>query len=285
MVNLACVPIFLRVLGVSGYGLIGIWGLLETFANLLDLGLSPTMIREMARSFVANRGSDRIRDLVRTLEVGYWSIGILIGATIAFAAPLIAPHWLRGGTISPQVCLRDHAGRTADCLPMANEFLWGGLSGIERQVLLSWVSFFFLCARNLGAIAVIIWISPAITDFFSVASSDQSHANRGLRCCSSGIACPAGPRPVFRLILVRQIRRFAAGLTAVTLVSMILTELDKLVISKQLSLETFGYYSLGWSIAASLSLVSAPVFSALFPGFCPLRAAAGATEELAASLS
>ena len=63
---------------------------------------------------------------------------------------------------------------------------------------------------------------------------------------------------------------------------MVLTELDKLVISKQLSLEAFGYYSLAWSIAASLYLVSSPVFSAFFP-LLTRYAAAGATQELAAS--
>jgi O-antigen/teichoic acid export membrane protein len=282
LVNLACVPIFLRVLGVSGYGLIGIWGLLETAANLLDLGLSPTMMREMARSSGDPVGAVRTRDLVRTLEAAYWTIGLLIGASIALASPLIATHWLRGGTISPQV-LRSAIMLIALLIacrwPLS--FYWGGLSGLERQVLLSWVSFFFVCARNLGAIAVITLISPAITTFFLwqvVINLTQTAAFALLlwNCL------PAGPKPVFRFILVRQIRRFAAGVTAVTLVSMLLTELDKVVISKQLSLETFGYYSLGWSIAASLSLVSAPVFSALFP-LLTRRAAAGATEELTAA--
>jgi O-antigen/teichoic acid export membrane protein len=63
---------------------------------------------------------------------------------------------------------------------------------------------------------------------------------------------------------------------------MLLTELDKVVISTKLSLEAFGYYNLAWSIAASLSLVSAPVFSALFP-LLTRRAATGATQELAAT--
>src|SRR5271167_4429119 len=40
LVSLTCVPIFFRVLGVSGFGLVGVWTMLETIANLLDLGLS-----------------------------------------------------------------------------------------------------------------------------------------------------------------------------------------------------------------------------------------------------
>jgi O-antigen/teichoic acid export membrane protein len=282
VVNLACVPVFLRVLGVSGYGLIGIWGLLETFANLLDLGLSPTMTREMAATSREPESVAQLRDLVRTLELGYWAIGLLIGAGIALAAPLMAAHWLHSNNIPPHV-LRSAIvliGLLIVCRwPLS--FYGGGLSGLERQVLLSWVSFFFLCARNLGAIAIMVWVSPAISSFFLwqvVINLVQTAVFAALLWS----CLPAGPKPVFRLALVRRIRRFAVGLTAVTLVSMLLTELDKLVISKQLPLEAFGYYSLGWSIAASLYLVSAPVFSALFP-VLTRYARAGATHELAAA--
>jgi O-antigen/teichoic acid export membrane protein len=59
---------------------------------------------------------------------------------------------------------------------------------------------------------------------------------------------------------------------------MLLTELDKLVISKQLSLEDFGYYSLGWQIAGSLYLASSPVFAALFPMFARKVIASGERE-------
>src|ERR1700743_3477278 len=91
-VNLACIPGFLRVLGVGEYGLIGVWGLIETFANLLDLGLSPTMVREMASAAGDADGASQLRDLVRTLELGYWAIGLLIGAGVALSAPLLVSH-------------------------------------------------------------------------------------------------------------------------------------------------------------------------------------------------
>ena len=33
VISLACVPIYIRVLGVAGYGIIGIWATLETLEN------------------------------------------------------------------------------------------------------------------------------------------------------------------------------------------------------------------------------------------------------------
>src|SRR5271155_817152 len=61
LASLSCIPVFLRVLGTGGYGLIGVWTMLEVIANLLDLGLSPTMIREMAASSGRPGGSHLVR--------------------------------------------------------------------------------------------------------------------------------------------------------------------------------------------------------------------------------
>ncbi|HTT77547.1 MAG TPA: oligosaccharide flippase family protein [Candidatus Binataceae bacterium] len=267
LVNLACVPIFLRVLGVSGYGLIGIWALLETFANLLDFGLSPTMTRELAASSHDHEHAGQLRDLVRTLELCYWTIGAVIAAAITLAAPLIARNWLHSSALAT-TSLHSIIILIAMLIfcrwPMS--FYGGGLNGLERQVLLSWVSLLFSCVRNFGAVAVILWLSGSISAFFiwqlAINCVQTVTLSVLLWHC-----LPTGSKPVPRLILIHRIRRFATGLTAVTLISMVLTELDKVVISKKLSLEAFGYYSLAWQIAASLYLISTPVFTAVFPTF------------------
>jgi O-antigen/teichoic acid export membrane protein len=83
---------------------------------------------------------------------------------------------------------------------------------------------------------------------------------------------PEGRAPRFRPETLRKIRQFAAGITAVAIVSMLLTDLDKLVVSKMLPLEDFGYYSLAWRMASMLYMVSGPVFAALFPALSRLVA-------------
>ena len=142
LVSLACVPIYLRVLGVSGYGLIGVWGMLETLANLLDLGLSPTMTRQMAAASGSADATREARDLVRTLEIIYWLVGFILGGAIIAAAPLLATHWLNSNQFSAHD-LRNILvliGFLILCRwPLS--FYSSGITGLERQVLLSWVSF------------------------------------------------------------------------------------------------------------------------------------------------
>ena len=67
LVQLVCIPLYVKFMGVEAYGLVGFYLMLQAMLQILDLGLSPTMNREMARySFEPEKANDA-RDLVRTL--------------------------------------------------------------------------------------------------------------------------------------------------------------------------------------------------------------------------
>src|SRR5205814_1267665 len=76
------------------------------------------------------------RNLVRTLEAGYWLIGLGIGVLIATAAPVVAAHWIRAGSISPRTVT--HAVMIMGVLSFLQwpiSFYQGALMGLRRQVL------------------------------------------------------------------------------------------------------------------------------------------------------
>jgi O-antigen/teichoic acid export membrane protein len=231
------------------------------------------MAREMSAAPTSAEAAAEVRDLVRTLEVFYWAIGFLLGGAIILASPLLATHWLSTNHFSAHDLRNTIAliGLLILCRwPLS--FYGGGITGLERQVLLSWVSFGFVCARSFGAVFVLLLISPTVIAFFwwQVAINLLNTAALiGLlwKCL------PEGTAPRFRVQTLRKIRRFAAGITGVAVVSMLLTDLDKLVVSKMLPLEEFGYYSLAWRMASMLYMVSGPVFAALFPVFSRFVAA------------
>src|ERR1700674_2796509 len=95
LMQIVCIPLYLRFLGIEAYGLIGFYLMLQAILQVLDFGLSPTMNREMARYSVQPEKAAEARDLVRTLETGYWLIGIAIGAGMVAAAPVIATDWIK----------------------------------------------------------------------------------------------------------------------------------------------------------------------------------------------
>jgi O-antigen/teichoic acid export membrane protein len=54
-------------------------------------------------------------------------------------------------------------------------------------------------------------------------------------------------------------------MTGIAVISLVLTQADKLLVSKLFSLRTFGYYALAWSVASGPLIVSGCVFNVIFP--------------------
>jgi len=267
LISLVCVPVYIRVLGIAGYGLIGVWMTLESVSNLIDLGLSPTMTREMAACSARPGGAQDARDLVRTLETGYWLIGFFIGGIIISCASPIAAHWLHTNQLPPATL------RTAIVLigililcrwPVT--FYCGGLNGLERQVLLSAVGTTYAFLRSLGSVFILLFVSPTIFAFF-VFQIAINVVQTAVLTVLLWRCLPPGRTPRFRPELFRRIWRFAGGNTANTLLWLLISELDKFVVSAMLPLEAFGCYMLGARVAACTSAACSPVFTAFFPAF------------------
>ncbi len=64
--SLAFVPVYIKLMGVEVYGLIGIFLSLSAMLALLDMGLSATLNRELSRLSVAENSAQESRNLVRT---------------------------------------------------------------------------------------------------------------------------------------------------------------------------------------------------------------------------
>jgi O-antigen/teichoic acid export membrane protein len=280
IVSLLCVPIYLRILGIGGYGLLGIWMTIETLASLLDFGLSPTMTRELATYAAQPAHGNEARDFVRTLETGYWCLALIIGLAIMSAAPLISRHWIHSSELSPaaiSTALKLIGVLIACRWPLS--FYAGGINGLERQVLLAWITTGAALVRSLGGVAVLLWIASSVTAFFAW----QIAVNLALSLALMTVlwrCLPGSGAGRFSFTHLRRVGRFAGGTAGIAIVSMALSDLDKLVVSKKLPLEIFGYYSLGWRVAGTLYMVSSAIYQAIFPALA--RLAEGRDTRLAA---
>ncbi len=273
LMGLAFVPLYIKFMGIEAYGLIGFYVTLQGIANLLDFGLSPTMNREMARYSARPESADEARDLVRTLEAGYWAIGVLLGAAVALAAPWIATHWVKAQELPvPVVQQAVMIMGLVTALQWPLSFYQGGLLGLQKQALLQAINVGVGTLRGVGAVLILWRISPTVTAFFTwqiVVSALQVSLITFFLWRSLP---PDSRAPRFDARLLRNIWRFAAGMSATSLVTLLLTQLDKVILSNLLNLEMFGYYTLAGTVANALYNVIGPVFSALFPQFSALVA-------------
>ncbi len=274
LLQLAFIPFYIKFLGMEAYGLIGFYIMLQAIIQVLDLGLGPTMNREMARYSVSPDKIEEARDFTRTLETVYWILGIAAGAAIAVAAPVVAANWVNAGTLPLPVVRRAlmlMGGLASLQLPIA--FYQGGLMGLQRQVLFNGIKISLSVIGSGGAVIVLWLVSPTITAFlawqFAVAALQAAVLGWFLW---DSIPVP-GHRPRFSTALLLNVWRFAAGMSGIAVSSIILTQVDKILLSKLLPLKTFGYYTLATAVGNGLYILIAPMFNATFPRISALMAA------------
>ena len=267
------IPLYIKFLGIEAYGLIGFFAMLQGTLIVLDLGLSQTMNREMARYSVLPDKAAEARDLARTMEVGYWVVGIVIGTAVLVASPLIAGHWIKAGSLPVSTIERTvMIMGVAVALQWPVSFYGGGLMGLQRQMQINIVR---ICISSLGSggAVLILWlVSPTITVFFTW-QIIVSVVNVSVMITLLWRSLPDAGRPArFNPGLMRTKWRF--GMTGISLSAIILTQLDKMILSKMLSLEMFGYYSLA-GVASGIVpiMLVGPIFNAIFPRLTSLVAA------------
>jgi len=279
LIQLVFVPLYIKFLGMEAFGLIGFFLTLQVLLSVLDLGLSTTLNRELAcRS--ANGNAQETRDLVRTMEWIYWSIAIVIAAGIIVVAPWIARSWVNVNGLSVQSVQRAIVlmGLVA-AAQWPYSLYFGGLMGLQKQVLVNTIRASMATIQAVGAVLVLWLISQSIEAYFIwqivIVGIQTVLTGYFLRSSLPKSAKAAA----FNRDLLRQCWRFAAGMTGISAVAIILTQTDKVILSKLLSLEQFGYYMLAFTMGSALIFLASPVSTALFPKMSEL-VVAGKTEEL-----
>lgn len=284
-ISVLAVPVYIGLMGVEAFGLVGFFAVLLATLQLLEFGLGVVITREIAQTRSAPEAFQSTRDLVRSLEAVYWLLGVLLAGMVYGAAPLIATEWLNNEHQSTE--------QVVNALRLMGSiiaFQWpvglyvGCLTGLERQVLLNFLQIVFGTMRTAGAIGVLYWVSPTLDAFFAwqLFVAVVSVAGFAVVCWQ---ILPHRRRPArFSLAALRGVWRFAMGLGASGAVTFLLSNLDRLILSKFISLTAFGYYNVANQLNTASRMLPAAVFQALFPRFSVLYAQEQDEEGVLVSL-
>jgi O-antigen/teichoic acid export membrane protein len=270
VLGLVFVPVIIRLMGIEAYGLVSFFATVQALFSILDLGLSATINRELARLAAGGNNAEDTRDTVRTLELCYWGIALVIAGAMIALTPVV-PRW-----VHPEHLTARDLHQAVVIMGVVTALQWplsfydGGLMGIQRQVTGNVINVSMTVLRQAGGVLVLWLVSPSIQTFliWQAFTSGLQTALTALFLWRSLPRSSAAPR--FRRASVVRVWRFAAGLTGTSVVTLGLTQIDKVVLSRFLPLEQFGYYALAAVAAGGLHYLIGPVFSAAFPRFSEL---------------
>ncbi|MBT9099541.1 oligosaccharide flippase family protein [Methylovulum psychrotolerans] len=275
LMGLAFVPLYIRYLGMESYGLIGIFAVMQAWLSLLDMGMSPTLNREMARFTSGAHSAQSIHNLLRSLEMICFSFAALIALGVFSASGYLASDWLKADKLPSTVVAQALSVMAfVVALRFVEGIYRGSLFGLQRQVWYNSANAILATVRHVGAVAVLAWVLPTVQTFFlwQAAISLLSIAvfARGVH---QVLPKPPLP-PKFSYAALTDVWRFARGMLGITFLAILLTQVDKVLLSRMLPLESFGYYTLAATVAGVLSTVIGPITDAIYPRMVEL-----ATED------
>jgi O-antigen/teichoic acid export membrane protein len=271
--GLVFIPLYVSYIGVESYGLVGLFGVLQAWLGLLDLGMRPALSREMARFSAGAVSAGEIRTLLRTVELTGLGIAAAVAAGVWLASGWLATHWVTAKELPVSTVASGFAVMGLVCaLRFVENIYVSSVVGLQRQVLENALTASLATLRGVGAIAVLAWVSPTIEAFLYWQALISL-----LTVVVFGVAVyvvlPRAEQPArFSFEALRGVSNFAAGMLGISIISMVFTQMDKVLLSKLVSLEEFGYFAFAGVAANTLGMLTAPFASALNPRLTELAA-------------
>ncbi|MGD8619350.1 MAG: oligosaccharide flippase family protein [Gammaproteobacteria bacterium] len=265
LMGLVFIPFYIRLMGAEAYGIVGVFISLQAMFAVLDLGLSQTLNREMARLSVDRNNAPVMADTARTLELVYWGVALAIAAVILLSSNFIAMDWLNPEQLSGEILIEAlYVIAVVIGLRWPVALYMGGLNGLQHQVSVNALQAFFATLQGAGAVSVLLLVEPTLRAYLywqALVALLQVIAFRR----AFWRHFQSGESGSFQKDALKRIWRFAAGIGGISILATILTQLDKIILSKLLPLSQFGYYVFAATVAGILYRLIGPVFTAYYP--------------------
>ncbi len=266
LIGILMLPLFLTLLGRESYGLIGLFSSLQTVFLLLDLGLSQTIARETSCFSSGALPAKVFLQRYRAVLIAFLLIALLGGTLLFASAGWLANSWLH--TEQMDVADAQYALQVIAAVVAMRWFsgiFRGVISGAERLVWLNGFNSLIATFRFVCVFLVFEWFGYTILVFFWYQLL-LSVLEVLLLYGKSRSLLPANIAGVgWSLRPLLAIGRFAFGVAGTSVIWVIVTQLDKLLISGLVTLADFGLFNLAITVASGLLVVTGPVGAALMP--------------------
>ncbi len=269
------VPLLIKYIGAEAYGLVGFFYLLQAWFAILDMGLSPTMIREAARYNGGITNALSYRRLVRSLEGIFLAVAVIGGVSLFSATGYIAQDWLR-----PTQLPFNEVKQSLQLMAITVALRWmcglyrGVISGSERLVWLGIFNSVMATLRSVVVLPFLMFISAEPIDFFTFQMVVSIIELIGLVLYSYLLLpnIPRGQALTWKWAPLKPVLKFSMSIAFTSSVWVLATQTDKLVLSKLMPLAEYGYFTVAVMVASGIMIISGPVTSAILPRMSKLEA-------------
>lgn len=267
IIGIAIYPLYLQYLGAEAFGLVGFFTVLQAWMYLLDMGMSPLLSRQAAYTRGKNTDFIGLKKLLRSLELIFFIISLIIVITIFAKSNWIANNWLNINSLTlsdVEFCIMLMGAMIG--LRLFVTLYRSGIQGMENQVQLNVANIVVVSLKFLGGLFLLKFITQDFVHFFIY------------QLCIGIVEFSIISIMFYRLIpstekvgigfywkTLRPVLPFASSIAYTAGIWVLLTQLDKLILSTVLPLSEYGYFAIVTAVAAGLLKISGPVSQAILP--------------------
>lgn len=260
-------PLIIHLLGSEQYGLLAFAVTVQSFFFVLDLAIGPVVIREFGVLNHQENNSEAYWKTFLTFERCAIILGAACGLVVAVAARWISQNWIKADALSP-------------------EFIKNAIRLIGLLMMFQWpVMFYVSCFVGMQrqfSMATTTTTVMVVQTIFVLSALKFFHGNvfyvLGIQCLSFIVnifvlrkrivsMLPAiSQRPKVDFGFLAKFKRFAGGTFLIGITIAVLTQVDKLFISKFVKLEAFSAYSVSFNVIVQVCIiVTGPLMATLQP--------------------
>lgn len=263
-------PLYVQLLGETSYGLVSFFSTLQATLNLLGLGLENTLRREFAVGDECEENSRRKYKLLRSIELIYIILGAVIIVFCTFGATFISESWLNIEDLDTKVVANVISLMGISiALQLIAKLYSGCLMGMNKQVKANMLCVGWSMGKSVGALLILFFISPELTYFYSWHILIDLIYLILLRVFvvhelkfAEGVCWR-----ITDLKNLKSIWKYTSGILFISFVSLVNRQLDKVIISKYLTLTELGAYNIATTLGSVTSIIPAALYVSIFPRF------------------
>ena len=275
LIGIITLPLYLKYMGAEAYGLVGFFTMLQAIFQLLDMGLTPTMARETARFNGGTSDAVSLRRLLRALEGVFIGTAVLGCATMVASSNFISISWL-----NVQKLPLEEVQSAVKLMAVIVALRWisglyrSAITGFERLVWLSGFNIAISTARFIFVIPFFIYVGTSPTQFFAYQLL--------VAICEIAILATKTyyflPKKLTNHVTawewapLQSVLKFSFSMAVMAGIWILITQIDKIILSKLLPLADYGYFTLAVLAASGVLMISGPISTAVLPRMTRLQA-------------
>jgi len=268
LLSILAIPLYIKILGVSEWGIVAACVSLQIIANFVDAGFSQIVPRWVARE----TGDARLlQSYLTVFQRVFVALGLIAFSILQIGADYLAHNWFVTSAIeaeSLEVAIRIFAFQLL--FQLINSLYVGFWFGMGMQVGVNARTCFIGTLKHGTAIVALAFVLPEPWLYclvFAVASATEVVINSMLlkKNLKNRINALDSTDFTIKQIQTKLFLKQVIILSIGIFIGLGASQLDKIVLSRTQSIEDFGVYAIMFAIASSILQIQSPWAKANFP--------------------